>query len=58
MQIDSMLTAVDLVHTATTVRFAVAVPTGRAQGQGHGRACRVHAVANAGNGTGCRPVAR
>ena len=31
---------------------------GRAQGHCHGRACRVHAVAYAGKGTACTPVAR
>ena len=61
VQIDSTPNAVDPAHTAATVQFAVsaaAAPTGRAQGQGHWRACRVHAVAHAGSGTGCGPVAR
>ena len=62
VHVDSTLDAVDPVHTGATVQFAVSAQQcplhGRAQGQGHGRAWRVHAVASAVYSTECRPVAR
>ena len=62
VQIDSTLSAVDPAHKPAAVQCAVprvvpAVPTGRAQGHGHGRACRVRVRAGCGGRPGHVPCA-